>query len=84
MALTRCILGKFLGIVCHCFPLTLYMYTYCSQCSGAGRAQEIKIFGTAVNTGCQGNFYACYFGYASHSFIRPGLINTDKIFSVLN
>jgi hypothetical protein len=25
MALARCILGKFLGVVCHCFPL--YTYT---------------------------------------------------------
>jgi uncharacterized membrane protein len=27
MALTRCILGKFLGVVCHCFPL-IYIYIY--------------------------------------------------------
>ena len=25
MALVRCILGKFLGVVCHCFPQTQYM-----------------------------------------------------------
>jgi len=29
MALVRCILGKFLGVVCHCFPpMYIYMYLY--------------------------------------------------------
>ena len=33
MALVRCILGKFLGVVCHCFPqlsfkTTKYTYTF--------------------------------------------------------
>jgi hypothetical protein len=27
MALARCILGKFLGVVCHCFPLLLIQST---------------------------------------------------------
>ena len=26
MALVRCILGKFLGVVCHCFPPLFYMF----------------------------------------------------------
>ena len=26
MALVRCILGKFLGVVCHCFPQIISMY----------------------------------------------------------
>jgi hypothetical protein len=26
MALVRCILGKFLGVVCHCFPPHIYIY----------------------------------------------------------
>jgi hypothetical protein len=25
MALAHCILGRFLGVVCHCFPLTIYI-----------------------------------------------------------
>jgi hypothetical protein len=25
MALIRCILGKFLGVVCHCFPPNIYI-----------------------------------------------------------
>jgi hypothetical protein len=25
MALARCVLGKFLGVVCHCFPLTSHI-----------------------------------------------------------
>ena len=28
MALVRCILGKFLGVVCHCFPSYIYIYIY--------------------------------------------------------
>ena len=28
MALVRCILGKFLGVVCHCFPPREYIYIY--------------------------------------------------------
>ena len=28
MALVRCILGKFLGVVCHCFPPYIYIYTH--------------------------------------------------------
>ena len=30
MALVRCILGKFLGVVCHCFPLRVYIYIHTS------------------------------------------------------
>jgi hypothetical protein len=29
MALARCILGKFLGVVCHCFPLTVNRTSKC-------------------------------------------------------
>jgi hypothetical protein len=32
MALERCILGKFLGIVCHCFPLPLEVPTFTTRC----------------------------------------------------
>jgi hypothetical protein len=34
MALARCILGKFLGVVCHCFPLIYIIkgYVYCVHC----------------------------------------------------
>ena len=28
MALVRCILGKFLGVVCHCFPPFTYLCIY--------------------------------------------------------
>jgi hypothetical protein len=32
MALARCILGKFLGVVCHCFPLPLDVSTFAARC----------------------------------------------------
>jgi hypothetical protein len=32
MALTPCILGKFLGIGCHCFPLPLDVPTFATRC----------------------------------------------------
>jgi hypothetical protein len=32
MALARCILGKFLGVVCHCFPLPLDGLTFAARC----------------------------------------------------
>jgi hypothetical protein len=32
MALVCCILGKFLGVVCHCFPLRLDVPTFATRC----------------------------------------------------
>ena len=32
MALTHCILGSFLGVVCHCFPPPLDVRTFTSRC----------------------------------------------------
>jgi hypothetical protein len=32
MALARCILGSFLGVVCQCFPLSLDVPTYAAKC----------------------------------------------------
>jgi hypothetical protein len=32
MALARCILGKFLGVVFHCFPLPLEVPTFAARC----------------------------------------------------
>jgi hypothetical protein len=32
MALVRCILRKFLGVVCHCFPLPLDVPTFAARC----------------------------------------------------
>jgi hypothetical protein len=32
MALAHCILGKFLGVVCHCFPLPLDVPTFAARC----------------------------------------------------
>ena len=32
MALAHCILGKFLGVVCHCFPPPLEVPTFAARC----------------------------------------------------
>ena len=32
MALAHCILGKFLGVVCHCFPPPLDVHTFATRC----------------------------------------------------
>jgi hypothetical protein len=32
MALACCFLGKFLGVVCHCIPLPLYVPTFAARC----------------------------------------------------
>ena len=32
MALAHCILGKYLGVVCHCFPPPLDVPTFASKC----------------------------------------------------
>jgi hypothetical protein len=32
MALVRCILGKFVGVVCHCFPPPLDVPTFATRC----------------------------------------------------
>ena len=35
IALVRCILGKFLGVVCHCFPPPLDVPTFATRCLDA-------------------------------------------------
>ena len=37
MALVRCILGKFLGVVCHCFPPRLDVPTFAARCRNDAR-----------------------------------------------
>ena len=32
MAVAHCILGKFLGVVCHCFPPPLDVHTLAAKC----------------------------------------------------
>jgi hypothetical protein len=32
IALIRCILGKFLGVICHCLPPPLYVLTFAAKC----------------------------------------------------
>ena len=32
MSLVRCILGRFLGVVCHCFPPRLEVSTFATRC----------------------------------------------------
>ena len=36
MALVHCILGKFLGVVCHCFPRVLDVPTFAARCLHVG------------------------------------------------
>jgi len=40
MALAHCILGKFLGIVCHCFPLPLDVLTFSTRCLHVQRRER--------------------------------------------
>jgi len=37
IALVRCILGKFLGVVCHCFPPRLDVPTFATRCLNDAR-----------------------------------------------
>ena len=37
IALVRCILGKFLGVVCHCFPPRLDVHTFATRCLNDAR-----------------------------------------------
>ena len=41
MALVRCILGKFLGVVCHCFPPRLDVPTFATRCLHVVTKREI-------------------------------------------
>jgi len=41
MPLVRCILGKFLGVVCHCFPPRLDVPTFATRCLHVVTAREI-------------------------------------------
>jgi hypothetical protein len=46
MALVRCILGKFLGVVCHCFPPRLDVLTFATRCPHVrhdARSQRRKV-----------------------------------------
>ena len=40
MALARCILGKFLGVGCHCFPPPLDVPTFCARCLQVHRRER--------------------------------------------
>jgi len=40
MALTHCILGKFLGVGCHCFPPPLDVPTYSARCLHVQRRER--------------------------------------------
>jgi len=40
MALARCILGKFLGVGCHCFPPPLDVSTFSARCLHAQRRER--------------------------------------------
>ena len=40
MALAHCILGKFLGVVCHCFPPPLDVPTFSARCLHAQRRER--------------------------------------------
>jgi hypothetical protein len=41
MALVRCILDKFLGVVCHCFPPPLDVPTFAASASTSTTTREI-------------------------------------------
>jgi hypothetical protein len=40
MALAHCILGKFLGVGCHCFPLSLDVPTFSAGCLHVQRSER--------------------------------------------
>ena len=41
MSLVRCILNKFLGVVCHCFPQRLEVPTFTTRCPASATTREI-------------------------------------------
>ena len=41
MALAHCILGKYLGVICHCFPPPLDVPTLAAKCLRPQRPREI-------------------------------------------
>ena len=41
MALAHCILGKFLGVLCHCFPLTFRRSHFTRQVPPSATTREI-------------------------------------------
>ena len=43
MALVSCILGKFLGVVCHCFPPCLDVPTFATKCLHVVTTREILV-----------------------------------------
>jgi len=42
MALAHCILGKFLGVVCHCFPPPLDIPTLAARCLRPQRREDTR------------------------------------------
>ena len=50
MALAHCILGKFLGVGCHCFPLPLDVPTFSARCLHVQRRER----SLAVESGTRG------------------------------
>ena len=69
MALAHCILGKFLGVVCHCFPPPLDVPTFAARCRKDARDPSsehkmcILIFSTTFVwniSRCKKNCARCY------------------------
>ena len=61
----------------------MYIYTYSSQYGDAGRAKERKKNRRAVNAACQERISASHFGYASHSFVSPALVQSYHLHLLL-
>ena len=50
MALVRCIMGKFLGVVCHCFPPRLDVPTFATRCLNDARDPSASPRLTLINS----------------------------------
>ena len=57
MALARCILGKFLGIGCHCFPPPLDVLTFSARCLPDARGLQQRKVGLFVGEKCSDKFW---------------------------
>jgi hypothetical protein len=62
MALARCILGKFLGVVCHCIPLPLDVSTFADSTYPTTRTLLIAKGGT-VGENAETTHFLCHLGF---------------------
>ena len=91
MAMARCILGKFLGVGCHCFPPPLDVTTFSARCLHDARSLQQRKVELFVGEKCSDKFWPRIrlprnsrdMGHGTDGFTSPPKEGVLRIFSPL-